>query len=99
MEYMKRYKNGIKCAEVEWTELFDILRLHYGATQCIDNGIVEDSDGGGYYCELEIKGTSGRFVRMAMVELYGDVIDGGDIEIVYDGGEDLIECVIRIKCR
>lgn len=96
MEYMKQYKNSIKCAEVEWTDLFDILRLHYGATQCIDNGIVEGDCG--YYCELEVKGTSGRFVRMAMVELYGDVINEGDINIVYDGTEDVIECIIRIKC-
>lgn len=96
MEYMKQYKNSIKCVDVDWVELFDILRLHYGATQCIDNGIV-DGDGG-YYCELEVKGTSGRFVRMAMVELYGDIIGEGDIDIVHDGSEDVIECIIRIKC-
>jgi len=95
MEYMKRYKNGIKCVDVEWVELFDILRLHYGATQCIDNGIVE-GEGGISYCELEVKGTSGRFVRMAMLELYGDIVSEGDI--VYDGSESDIECIIRIKC-
>lgn len=97
MEYMKQYKNGIKCVDVDWVELFDILRLHYGATQCIDNGIVEEDDGISY-CELEVKGTSGRFVRMAMLELYGNIIGEGDIDIVYDGGEEVIECIIRIKC-
>lgn len=95
MEYMKQYKNSIKCENVEWSELFGILRLHYGATQCIDNGIIEDVDG--YYCELRIVGTSGRFVKIAMVELYGDVINEGDIDIVYDDSE-VNECIIRIKC-
>ena len=33
-----------------------------------------------------------------MLELYGNIIGEGDIDIVYDGGEEVIECIIRIKC-
>jgi hypothetical protein len=42
-------------------------------------------------------GTSGRFIKIAIVELYGDIICEGDIDIVYDGSE-VNECIIRIKC-
>ncbi len=75
---------------IDWGILENVLRSHYGVTSF---GISDDGDG----VKLRIRGCGSRFVGIAMVGVYGDIIGEGDIEVIEDIDDGIgVSCIVRV---
>ncbi len=76
---------------IDWGILENVLRSHYGVTS------FEVNSGNSGGVELRIRGCGSRFVGIAMVGVYGDIIGEGDIEVIEDIDDGIgVSCIVRV---